>query len=143
MSLFNLRHMLVATVLMVFLGLPSRGVDAILERRQDPAPFDAHCAPGHSDIQARDCEVAVLNLPFTEKRGVLVTGGTYVVSAFKTCRVIVSCATQTQTTSMALLSNNYQGGGFNLLDTKCGPNGLAGRIFFDQDCSIRATSPPV
>ncbi|PLW23413.1 hypothetical protein PCASD_12192 [Puccinia coronata f. sp. avenae] len=142
MPFSNFCHISVAVALLLFLNLTNQVTAATLERRQGGGQTDPMCGTVPQVITAEDCNIAILTLPFTDKRATLPTGGNYVESAWKSCKVAVSCATKTQTTSMALLTNlssGGKGGGYNKLIEKCGPDGKTGIIYFDQACAVSMT----
>ncbi|KNZ59015.1 hypothetical protein VP01_1817g4 [Puccinia sorghi] len=120
-------------VLLISLTFPVNGAFA------GPRAAVPQCAPEANSINPIDCNIAVLTLPFTDLMTKLVTNGNYVTSQFKSCQAIVSCASKTQTTSAALLTDSGNGGGYNLLVQTCGAEGKAGTIYFDQDCTVRVT----
>ena len=140
MLLHNFRHITAATIFLLFPQLVIYQVTgATLERRLGSGQVTAQCAPTGTLVTPQHCDVAVLTLPFTNKRSILNTQTT-VTSVFKSCKVIVACEKKTQTTSMALISNNRQNGGYTRLINECGRNARPGTIFFDSTCSVRITN---
>ncbi|KAA1095065.1 hypothetical protein PGT21_035206 [Puccinia graminis f. sp. tritici] len=135
----NFRYILLATIFVVFLNLTNQVAGATLERRLAKGELQPLCDPDGTLVTPNDCDVAVLTLPFTNKRSILSTQTT-VVSVFRSCKVYVFCDQKAQTTSMALMSNNLQNGGYTRLLNECGHQKKSGVIFFDTKCSIRTTS---